>query len=79
LAKPAVDGLERDLVGQARLFRVERSTELARELAGRYGLRLLPSLLVFDTRGSLVLVQQGTLDTDAARATVAGLRPSLIR
>jgi len=74
LAKPAVDGLERDLVGQARLFRVERSTEVARELASRYGLRQLPSLLIFDAQGQMVLAQQGALDVDAARATVAGFQ-----
>jgi hypothetical protein len=74
VAKPAVDGLERDLAGQARFFRVERSTELARELAGRYGLRQLPSLLIFDAQGQMVLVQQGALDTDAARVTVAELQ-----
>jgi thioredoxin-like negative regulator of GroEL len=70
LAKPAVDGLERDLAGQARLFRVERSTDLARELAGRYGLRQLPSLLAFDAGGEMVLVQQGALDLDVVRAAV---------
>ena len=73
MAKPVVDGLERDLAGQARLLRVERSTELARELAGRYELRQLPSLVVFDAQGQAVLVQQGVLDADAVLAAVAGL------
>ena len=65
-----MDGLERDLRGQALLFRVERSTELTQELAGRYGLKQLPSLVVFDGSGSVVLIQQGQLDTAAAISAV---------
>lgn len=70
MAKPAVDGLERDLAGQARLFRVERSTELARELARRFGLKQLPALVVLDETASVVLIQQGTIDAAAARSAV---------
>lgn len=74
LSKPAVDGLERDLRGQARLFRVERGTALAMELAGRYQVQLLPALLVFDGQGNLIELQQGRVDREGAVTVVEQIR-----
>lgn len=71
--KPAVDGLERDIGEQARLFRVDRQTPLAQELARRYGVQLLPSLLIFDGQGRLAALQQGWIDRGAAVALVRKL------
>jgi hypothetical protein len=73
LAKPVVDGLERDLEGQAVLFRVERSTDLARELSGRHGLKQLPALVILDGQGNAAQVQQGRVDPASAREVVADI------
>lgn len=73
LSKPAVDGLEREIGERARLFRVDRETSLAQELARRHGLRLLPGLLIFDGQGRLAAVQQGWIDRRAAADLVRQL------
>lgn len=52
------------------VLRVERSTEVARELARRFGLKQLPALVVMDETTSVVLIQQGQIDAAAVRSAV---------
>jgi len=62
VAKPVVDGLERDLAGQARVVRLNVTTGVGRELAGQWGVRGLPTLFVFDQHGEPILRQVGRID-----------------
>jgi hypothetical protein len=70
VVKPIVDGLERDLTEQARLFRVDRATPVAMELARRYDLSLLPAVLVFDGSGQLAYAEQGSVTREEVVAVV---------
>ena len=68
-AKPVVDGLEKELEGRATFLRANIQKEPGRALARRYGVELVPAMLVFDDRGSLILKQNG-VSADAIRAAV---------
>jgi thiol-disulfide isomerase/thioredoxin len=45
-AKPIVNGIEKDLEGKAEVIRVNLSSEIGREVAARYGVSSVPTLLV---------------------------------
>jgi thioredoxin-related protein len=59
LAKPVVDGIERDLEGEAELLRLGVTNGVGRELAIRYGVRSVPTLVLLDRNGGVVLKQAG--------------------
>ncbi|MFZ5917297.1 MAG: thioredoxin family protein [Chloroflexota bacterium] len=59
MAKPIVDGIEQDLAGQARVIRLSLLSELGREAARRYGVRGVPTLVIFDGRGQVVQQTSG--------------------
>lgn len=54
-----MDGLERDLQGRAAVERLSILSELGRDVAGRYGVRSVPTFLVFDGKGTLIGRQVG--------------------
>jgi thiol-disulfide isomerase/thioredoxin len=54
LAKPIVDGLERDLEDKADVIRLDTNSQLGLQIARRYGVSALPTLLVFDEDGELI-------------------------
>jgi thioredoxin-related protein len=66
LAKPVVDGLERRLAGesgespQAQVLRLNVMDSVGRDLAIRYSVRRVPTLLLLDGDGNVVLRQVGT-------------------
>ena len=68
-AKPVVDGLDRELAGRATFLRANIQKEPGRALARRHGVETVPTVLVFDDRGSLILKQNG-VSADAIRAAV---------
>jgi len=72
LAKPIVDGLERDLDGQARVVRLSVLSELGREVAQRYGVRGVPTFLIFDGQGELIERQVGFPDRNGIKTLVLG-------
>jgi thioredoxin-like negative regulator of GroEL len=73
VAKPVVDGLERDLKGQAEVLRVSVTSRVGAALAGRYGVRGVPTLLLFDGAGQIVHAEVGVPDREAVAAAVAEL------
>ena len=73
LAKPVVDGLERDLQGQAQVLRVGVMDDVGGTLALRYGVRGVPTLVVLNGAGEVVLKQTGMLDRAEVMAAVAEL------
>jgi thioredoxin-related protein len=70
LAKPIVDGLERDLEGQAQVVRLSVLSKLGREVAQRYDVRGVPTFLIFDDQGELIERQVGFPNRDGIRALV---------
>jgi len=73
LAKPAVDGIERDSNG-ARIMRFDVMSSEGREIAARYAVRGLPTLVVFDGTGEAVLQQVGRIDKDSVLSTLSHIQ-----
>lgn len=73
MAKPVVDRLERDLEGQAEVLRLSAWSSVGRELAARYGVRGVPTFLLFDGTGELRHYQVGKLDADQVKAEINAL------
>ena len=72
MAKPIVDGLEKDLEGRATVARVSVLSSVGRDLAGRYGVRSMPTFLVFDGDGNPIGREAGFPDRGRIEALVAG-------
>lgn len=53
MAKPVVDGIEKDLQGRAQVIRLDAGNEVCRLVAQRYRVRSLPTLLVLDKQGQV--------------------------
>ena len=54
-----MDGIERDLEDRAQVLRLSVTDGVGRELAVRYGVRRVPTLVLLDGDGSVVLKQAG--------------------
>jgi thioredoxin-related protein len=67
-----VDGLERELEGQARVVRLSVLSPLGREVAQRYGVMGVPTFLVFDGQGDLIGREVGLPDRSKIKALVVG-------
>lgn len=61
IAKPVVDGIERELADRARVVRLSMATRTAQTVADLFGVRAVPTLIVFDGNGQPVLTQVGRL------------------
>lgn len=59
VAKPIVDGLERELDGKAQMIRLDVTSNLGLQIARRYGVSTLPTLIIFDGKGNLVFQHNG--------------------
>jgi hypothetical protein len=73
MAKPVVDRLEDDLQGRAEVIRVDVLRGTGLTIARKYGVRALPTTLVFDGRGNLVYSQAGRPNVTAIEEAVHGL------
>ena len=67
-----MDGLERELEGQARIVRLSVLSQAGREVARRYGVMGLPTFLVFDSQGDLIGRDAGFPDRGKIKALVLG-------
>jgi thioredoxin-related protein len=74
MAKPVVDRLERDLEGQAQVLRLSALGPVGRQLAGRYGVRGVPTFLLFDGSGQMIHYQVGRLDGERIKIEIDSLR-----
>ena len=54
-----MDGLERDLKGKSVVLRLDVSSQLGRQVAGQFGVRGVPTLVVVDGNGRPMLTQVG--------------------
>ncbi|MBI5960541.1 MAG: hypothetical protein HY866_17510 [Chloroflexi bacterium] len=68
-----MDRLEDDLDGQAVVLRLDFTSQVGRDSARMYNVKIVPTLLVFDGRGQVVHRQTGMPDTDAIHAEIAAL------
>jgi thioredoxin-related protein len=69
-----VDGLERDLEGQAQVLRLSAWSPVGRQVAARYGVRGVPTFLLFDGTGEVVHYQVGRLDANRVKVEIDALR-----
>ena len=73
MAKPIVDGIEKDLEGTARVIRLSVTSPLGSQMAQRYGVRGVPTIIVLDGAGEVVLESVGVPDRTGLVAQVNGL------
>ena len=62
VAKPIVNGIEKDLQGQAEVIRLNMLSKLGREIAARYGVNAAPTTIVLDSSGESVYQHAGMPD-----------------
>ena len=68
-----MDRLEHDLKGQVQVLRLSALSRVGRELATRYGVRGVPTFLLFDGAGKVVHHQVGRLDPERVKAEIAAM------
>jgi thioredoxin-related protein len=73
MAKPIVDGIEKDLEGTARVIRLSAMSELGSQVAQRYGVRGVPTIVVLDGTGQVIAQSVGIPDRADLVAQVKGL------
>jgi thioredoxin-like negative regulator of GroEL len=70
LAKPVVDGLERNLEGKATVLRLDAGGEPGGQAAAMFGVRGVPTLVLVDGSGRPLLIQSGLLKPGEVLAKV---------
>lgn len=73
MAKPIVDGLEQDLTGQAKVVRLDLMSSVGQQAAGYFEVRGIPTLLVVDGEGEVVLTQVGFIRSGEVKSQVERL------
>jgi thioredoxin-related protein len=73
MAKPVVDRLERDLQGEAQVLRLSARGSVGRQLVIRYGVRGVPTFLLFDGSGEMIHYQVGHLDAQRIKTELDSL------
>lgn len=69
-----MDRLERDLEGQAQVLRLSLWSAVGRKLSAQYGVRGVPTFLLFDGSGQMIHYQVGRLDADRIKAEIDSAR-----
>jgi thioredoxin-related protein len=73
MAKPIVDGIEKDLEGTAKVIRLSVTSQVGNLMAQRYGVRGVPTIVVLDGEGEVVTMSVGVPDRAGLVAQVQGL------
>jgi thioredoxin-related protein len=73
LAKPVVDGIEKELEGRAQVVRLNAMDGVGGQLALRYGVRGVPTLVVLDGAGEVVYAKTGSPNRGEVLAAVEGV------
>ncbi len=66
-----MDGLERELQGRAQVLRLNVMDEVGGQLAARYSVRAVPTFVLLDGGGRVVLTQVGTPNRAAIMEAIA--------
>ena len=67
-----MDGLERELEGQARVVRLSILSKIGQKVAQRHGVRGVPTFLVFDNQGNLIERHVGFPNRNKIKALITG-------
>jgi thioredoxin-related protein len=73
MAKPVVDGLERDLEGRAQVVRLSVTDSVGGKVAVRYGVRGVPTMVLLDGDGEVAYAKTGSPNRGEIMAAVEGL------
>ena len=73
MAKPIVDGIEKDLEGTAKVIRLSVTSQVGNLMAQRYGVRGVPTIVVLDGEGEVVTLSVGVPERAGLVAQVQGL------
>lgn len=73
MAKPIVDGLEKDLASKADVVRLNAFSQIGMQAAGRFSVRGMPTLIVVDGNGEEVLRQMGIIYPGPVREQIEQL------
>ena len=68
-----MDGLERELGDRAQVLRLSVSDDVGREVAMRYRVRAVPTFVLLDGAGEVVLTQAGMPDREGIKIAVTDL------
>lgn len=68
-----MDGIERELEGEAQVLRLSVTDNVGRQLAMRYGVRGVPTLVLLDGNGDVVLRQAGSPRREEILTAIEGL------
>ena len=74
MAKPVVDGIEREVASRTRVVRIDVNSPQGSELAQRFGVRGVPTLVVFDGTGNVVVNQVGRINRLEVMNAIAHLQ-----
>ena len=66
-----MDRLEQDLRGRATVVRIDLLSQVGREAAHHYSIRLIPAIVVFDGHGKVILQQSGLIDAGAVHKAIS--------
>lgn len=72
MAKPIVDGIEKDLKDNAEVIRLDMFSTVGREVAARYGVAAVPTILILDADSQPVYRHMGTPDRREVVAQIIG-------
>jgi thioredoxin-related protein len=73
VAKPVVNGIEKDLKGRADVVRLNLLSKVGREAAARYGIRAVPTILILDRESNVIYRHTGMPDRrEVVDVAVAG-------
>ncbi len=70
-ANPIVNGIEKDLKSKAKVVRLNMLSALGREVAARYDVRSVPTVIVLDGANGVVYRHAGLPDRRAIVAQLA--------
>ena len=73
VAKPVVNGIEKDLRGTAEMIRLDLMSPVGAEAADRYAVGAVPTLVVLDGTGEMVYRRSGMPDREEIVTRVRGL------
>jgi len=74
LAKPIVNGIEKKLAGQVPVIHIDVMSRTGSQIASRFGVRGVPTLLVVNGEGQSVLRQVGRLRQEPVLSALTDLR-----
>jgi len=70
VAKPIVDGIEKEIGENGQVLRIDVKSSLGKQLARRYQVSAVPTIVILDGKGETLLYQSGPPDKDKIVNTV---------